>query len=125
VSKENFDHESLKKIISLHDEYLSEAPKTHLELYECEDAIMWDGYIQPIVELNEIIGSLFRLNAMVEPVDIAEAYKPGGIESLSLNQIGFVFRDILINEKFHQGLFAGVIMDGRLTRLINRLKDIL
>lgn len=125
MHRESFNHELLEKIILLHDEHLSELPKVRLDLYESEDAIMWDGYIKPLVELNETIDSAFRFNTNIESIDVSEAYKANGIENLSLGQVGFVFRDILVNEKFHQGLFVDVIMDGKVTRLVNRLKSIL
>ena len=42
---------------------------------------------------------------MLEPENVREVYKPSGIDSLSLSQVGFALRDILVNENFHQGLF--------------------
>lgn len=125
MQREKFNTELLNRIISLHDECLGEIPKSHLDLYVSEDAVMWDGYIASIVELNEAIDSAFRLNPNVESVSVSEAFMPDGIEKLSLSQVGFLFRDILVNEKFHQALFVDVIMDGRVTRLVNRLKSIL
>ena len=125
MPKEMINRSLLETIITLHDKHVSPPPKKASDLYESDDAMMWDGYIEPIAKFNQAIDSAFRYNANLEPVSIADAYKPGGIESLSLAQVGFLFRDILVNEKCHQGLFASVIMDGRVTRLVNRLKSIL
>ncbi|WP_419832591.1 hypothetical protein [Endozoicomonas atrinae] len=122
MSEEKFKSDLIRKIISLHDEFLNEIPESSLDLYENADAVMWDGYIEPIQELNEAIGKTFRLNKNIEEIDVGKAYESGGIEKLNLPQLGFVFRDILVNEKFNQGLFASVIMDGRVSRLVNRLK---
>ena len=122
--QKTFDRDSISRIITLHDEHLNHLPENSLDLYESSDAVMWDGYIKPILELHAAIDSAFRFNQDIEPVDIAKAYEPNGIENLNLAQIGFVFRDILVHEKFIQGLFVGVIMDGRISRLVNRLKVI-
>lgn len=124
MSKDRFNAQLIDKIISLHDCHFSILPSDSRELYETEDAIMWDGYIQPVLELNETIDSTFRLNSNIKQVDISAAYEPGGIEGLSVEEIGFVFRDILVNEKIHLGLFASVIVDGRVSRLVNRLKEL-
>ena len=114
--------DDIQEIIDLHDKYFKKLPIDSKSLYVSEDAMMWDGYIESVVQLNDIIDSTFRYNKNIMQVDISEAYKPSGIENLNINEIGFLFRDILVNEKFHLGLFVGVIVDGRISRLVNRLK---
>ena len=93
-------------------------------LYESEEARMWDGYVEPVLKLHEAIDSAFRFNQNIQPVDVSKACEDGGIEKLNANEVGFVFRDILINEKCNLGLFADVIVNGRVTRLVNRLKKL-
>lgn len=122
MGKEAFDIAELSRMVTLYDQHFSDTPKSHSELYESDDAVIWDGYIKPVVELHDAIDSIVRFNRNIELVDVSAAYLSGGIEQLNLAQVCFVLRDILVNEKFHQGLFAGVIMNGKLERLMSRLK---
>ncbi|SMF03980.1 hypothetical protein SAMN02745866_00320 [Alteromonadaceae bacterium Bs31] len=118
---DNIIRKKIEIIIELHDAIF---PIAQEDLYESEDAKMWDGYVEPVLKLHEAIDSAFRFNKNIQPVDVSKSYEAGGVEKLNANEVGFVFRDILMNEKCNLGLFADVIADGRVTRLVNRLKEI-
>lgn len=125
MSDDKFERDILKKIVTSYELSFSANILNSMELYESGDAVMWDGYIPALVDLIDLLDTAFRLNSNIQPVDMSSVFDDGKIETLSLAQIGYVFRDMLVHQKHHQGLFAKAMMDGKIRRLINRLKSIL
>lgn len=122
---ELFDSSLVEKVVRQYRETFPEKPTKNEQIYIDENAMMWDGYIKPVEELNELLSTLFRFSQYKEPTDILLAQEPGGTDNLSIQQLAFLVADILTHEKHHQGLFASMLKNGVIARIVDRLEVLL
>ncbi len=120
----SYDEEAIKNLVTHYRNTFSSIP-TNTEIYTSEDAMMWDGYIEPVEILNKMFSDLFRYSEHKEPTDIKLAQEPDGVAQLNIGQIAYFVTDILAHEKTHQGLFATMLKNGVIDQIIGRLEILL
>lgn len=124
MSVKPYDPDAIRQIISLYWSTFSETPTIEM-VYLDNDAIRWDGYTEPVEKLNSLLSDLFRFSKSKQKVDIKLAQEPGGTDNLSIEQIAYFITDILVSEKRHGGLFAQMLTNGVIERVVNRLEVLL
>lgn len=124
MSVKPYNPDAIRKIIVLYRSTFPQVP-TNEQVYLNDAAIMWDGYIEPVERLNNLLSDLFRFSKSKQTVDIKSAQVAGGTDILSIEQIAYFVTDILVNEKRHGGLFAQMLTNGVIDRVVSRLEFLL
>jgi hypothetical protein len=124
MSLSPYSYESINEIIVLYKNTFPELPSDTLPLYESHDAMMWEGYIVPVLLLNEKFDSLFRYSQHKSPIKIVSTFESVGIESLSIEEIAYLVKEILVNEKNNLGFFASMIVANVIGRIILRMEEL-
>lgn len=125
MSLSSYSSDSIREIIEIYTKSFPVVPADTSSLYEDQDAIIWDGYIEPVIMLNEKLSSIFRFSKSKSSIEIGNALAPGGIESLNIEEIAYLVTDILVNEKYTLGLFGQMIVDRVIERIVCRMNALL
>lgn len=125
MSVKPYNPDAIKQIIELYSATFPEAPTRNDQIYISDDAMMWDGYIAPVEKLNNLFSDFFRFSKHKKVTSIKAAQEIGGTDELCIQQIAFFITDILVNEKTHGGLFATMLKNGVIERVVNRMEALL
>jgi len=124
MSLSPYSYDSINEIVMLYRYTFPELPSDTSPLYQSHDAMMWDGYIAPVLLLNEKFDSLFRYSQHKSPIEIAGSFEAVGIESLGIEEIAYLVKEILVNEKYNLGLFASMIVQNVIGRIVLRMEEL-
>lgn len=125
MSVRPYSRRKVKQIIDLYRETFPEIPTNNEQIYESDDAMMWDGYLEPVEKLNNLFSDLFRYSVFKKQTDIKRAQEVGGADELDIRQIAYFMSDVLVHEKTHQGLFSTMLKNGVIDRVVNRLEKLM